>query len=233
MYCSNCGKQIPNDSVFCPSCGTKVAESPKDIEPQNDEIDSLVSDKDPIDFKHLENKPIKDIFITIHDAQDDVEKYFNSYTSPAMWELLKRLGNNSFESFITENKEYLNPLPYDVLETLKTTFSYIVHWGYWTNLSNKFKLNKAKKPTGVDIETLVNEWQQLLGTATKNFDKNLTEEENSLMNVMLDLSFNSISDKAPELKKSPYILIENIKNQLALLLIWGYIAGIAEEKYKK
>ncbi len=26
-YCSNCGKEIPNETSFCPSCGTKVGEN--------------------------------------------------------------------------------------------------------------------------------------------------------------------------------------------------------------
>ena len=28
MYCSNCGTKIPDDSVFCPSCGTRVQVGP-------------------------------------------------------------------------------------------------------------------------------------------------------------------------------------------------------------
>lgn len=24
MFCSNCGKEVPNDAVFCPECGTEV-----------------------------------------------------------------------------------------------------------------------------------------------------------------------------------------------------------------
>ncbi len=32
MFCSNCGKQIEDGSLFCPSCGASVAsyEEPKD-----------------------------------------------------------------------------------------------------------------------------------------------------------------------------------------------------------
>lgn len=26
MFCSNCGKQIPDNSMFCPECGTKIAQ---------------------------------------------------------------------------------------------------------------------------------------------------------------------------------------------------------------
>ena len=27
MFCTNCGKVLPNDSKFCPACGTSVDES--------------------------------------------------------------------------------------------------------------------------------------------------------------------------------------------------------------
>lgn len=232
MYCTNCGKQIPIDSLFCPFCGNKT--QPREETPEvQDKIDSLVNDKDrPIDYKNLKEKPLKDIFVTIHDAKDESERYFNAYTSPAMWELLNRLGNNTFEGFISDNKINLNPLPYEVLETLKTTFTYIVHWGYWVHLSKLFQEDKAKKPVSVDIDTIVKEWGNLIGTQAKDFDKKLSDEENNLMNFMLDLT-TSVTDKASELKKAPYELIENIKSQLAILLIWGYIAGIAEKKYRK
>ena len=233
MYCTNCGNQIPNDSFFCSFCGNKTKSSEEDPSVQ-DEIDSLIEDQDsPIDYKNLKDKPLKDIFVTIHDSKGESERYFNAYTSPAMWELLNRLGNNTFESFISENKTNLNPLPYEVLETLKTTFTYIVHWGYWVHLSKLFHENNAKIPTPVNIDSIVNEWGTLIATEAKDFDKRISDEENNLMNFMLDLTTTSATDKANELKRAPYELIENIKSQLAILLIWGYIAGIAEEKYRK
>ena len=37
MRCSRCGKEIPNDSVFCPECGAEqtTEEKPEEIEKQN------------------------------------------------------------------------------------------------------------------------------------------------------------------------------------------------------
>lgn len=29
MFCSKCGKEIPNESVFCPECGNKCKGSSK------------------------------------------------------------------------------------------------------------------------------------------------------------------------------------------------------------
>ena len=39
MFCTNCGKQIPNDSVFCEFCGTKIdnakaADEPVKMQPR-------------------------------------------------------------------------------------------------------------------------------------------------------------------------------------------------------
>lgn len=35
MYCINCGKEIPNDSIFCPHCDTKQN---RNIEEQINEV---------------------------------------------------------------------------------------------------------------------------------------------------------------------------------------------------
>ena len=35
MYCSNCGKQIDDDSVFCEFCGTKVDPAPVNVSDQS------------------------------------------------------------------------------------------------------------------------------------------------------------------------------------------------------
>lgn len=37
MFCTNCGKKVPNESKFCPSCGLPVVED-KEKEPTQEEI---------------------------------------------------------------------------------------------------------------------------------------------------------------------------------------------------
>ena len=34
MQCSHCGRQIPDGSTFCPSCGSSIAFDPSDQEPR-------------------------------------------------------------------------------------------------------------------------------------------------------------------------------------------------------
>lgn len=50
MICSNCGKEIKDDSVFCPECGTKVAspkpEQPVITEPAKDEIGFMAQNQE-------------------------------------------------------------------------------------------------------------------------------------------------------------------------------------------
>ena len=36
MYCENCGKELPDDMLFCPSCGTRVQASPAPPPPAED-----------------------------------------------------------------------------------------------------------------------------------------------------------------------------------------------------
>jgi TM2 domain-containing membrane protein YozV len=44
MFCSKCGKQIPDDAVFCPECGTKVgADQPEVVYTPDGEKSALAA----------------------------------------------------------------------------------------------------------------------------------------------------------------------------------------------
>ena len=55
MYCSNCGKQIPDEAVFCPECGYAVYE---------DDVEAL---------KHLETEPDGNTRVYGADFAEEVE----------------------------------------------------------------------------------------------------------------------------------------------------------------
>ena len=40
MFCQNCGKKIPEDSIFCPECGAKQEEQQPaiEVEKSNDDL---------------------------------------------------------------------------------------------------------------------------------------------------------------------------------------------------
>ena len=52
MFCSKCGKQIPDDSIFCAYCGARLAtasaESAQDASPKTKEDWMLLAIKEPI-----------------------------------------------------------------------------------------------------------------------------------------------------------------------------------------
>lgn len=52
MYCNKCGKQIPEDSIFCNYCGVKVEIQNEDIEPKTQDDIIISACKDCI-IKHL------------------------------------------------------------------------------------------------------------------------------------------------------------------------------------
>ncbi len=49
MFCINCGKELPNDTKFCPGCGAKIEENNKNVESGiksvNQETDSILSER--------------------------------------------------------------------------------------------------------------------------------------------------------------------------------------------
>ena len=52
MYCNKCGKQIPDDSVFCNYCGVKVEIQSEDVTPKTQDDAIISACKDCI-MKHL------------------------------------------------------------------------------------------------------------------------------------------------------------------------------------
>ena len=63
MYCEMCGKSIPDDSVFCPECGGKIAGSVMQDEDQSasgipeEQIRDVVNTKDRGDLQKQNNTP--------------------------------------------------------------------------------------------------------------------------------------------------------------------------------
>ena len=39
-YCSNCGRELPDEAIYCPDCGKKFVPRTKADFPENNEVDS-------------------------------------------------------------------------------------------------------------------------------------------------------------------------------------------------
>ena len=49
MFCKNCGAQLPDDSKFCTTCGTNLADAPAAQPVQQPAAPQNVADNDPSD----------------------------------------------------------------------------------------------------------------------------------------------------------------------------------------
>lgn len=228
MYCNNCGKQIDEDSIFCQFCGNKVAESniePKETEPSKEE------DTSPKPAKKSKADLLWERFVEVYDAEGTDRERFNALSSEYVWELFDRLSVNAFESFIQDNKDELNKLPYKTIESLKNTYTWTVIGGYrlWLAeiLLEDKKLNKFKS---FSIDELVEEWQKY------DFDKEikaLSDEMDMGLTRYSNFRFNSFMENAPEAKELPNATIEKLKSSLLIQTLNGYHTGKIENTFRK
>lgn len=72
MYCFNCGKQIPDDSVFCPECGTRV-DAPLNTEARDETPTTIL------------NKPSEEVFPTPEEASTQNSSFENSTTQQSSY----------------------------------------------------------------------------------------------------------------------------------------------------
>ena len=96
MYCSKCGNEINEDSLFCPKCGVKV-----DTRVNNDEQSPIVKDdvgnneitiEKTTEDKELEIKGIS--LDDLRDSYDDVNKCYKSDSIGKIKLLEEKLINN-------------------------------------------------------------------------------------------------------------------------------------------
>jgi uncharacterized Zn finger protein (UPF0148 family) len=227
MYCNKCGKQIDEDSIFCQFCGNNVAES--ETEPK--EEPTKEEDASPKTIKKSKADLLWEKFVEVYDAEGEDREKFNALSSEYVWELFERLSVNAFESFIQDNKEELNKLPYKTIESLKNTYTWIVIGGYRLWLAEVLledkKLNKFKS---FSIDELIEEWKKY------DFDKEvkaLSDEMDMGLTRYSNFRFNSFMENSPEAKELSNATIEKLKSSLLIQTLNGYHTGKIENTFRK
>lgn len=219
MVCDNCSQEIDNDSVFCQNCGNKISTNNKGKQKSNDRSKSKNTEAT------LWNK-----FVEIYDSKDDERKYFLDLSSDQAWEMINRLSLNTFETFIQNNKDLLNKQPYKVVEYLKSIFSWCTSGGYWFWMAESFyNGSKPKDLKKIDLNELIKEWQEILDKKSYN----LSDEISLPMSTFYEFQVKNVMDFSESLKELPNEFVENLKSALIIQVIWGYIIGVAESKYRK
>ncbi len=220
MFCENCGKQILEESKFCKFCGFGVV---KDSAETSDNGKQVAA----------KNKPISmwDKFAEIYDSKGDERAKYNNLSSNEAWELINRIGKNTFESFIEENKEQLNKQPYKVLENLESTIKYAVIGGYWLWMTeNILKNGDNWKLKPIILDNIIKEWTESI-KGLSEFLKELPQDLDSAIGGYQNFKVNSFLENSPSVKELPTEFIDKIKFEILSKILWGYMIGVAESKY--
>jgi len=219
MDCNNCHKQIDPDSKFCRYCGKKVnAES------------TLKENYTP----KSKNTNLWDKFAEIYDSTGDERKVFEDLSSNEVWELIRRISTNKFEEFIQENKELLNKQPYKVIETLKNVYGWCASGGYWFWMAEAQLKNKTiKEPKNIELTHFIEEWQELITRKYEDHQKDFSPDLEQAMSTFFEIELNNILNSAETIMDLPNETIERLKTEVFILILWGYLGGVVESKYRK
>jgi len=226
MVCSNCHKQIDPDSKFCRYCGANVDNNRTDKQKDDsDNSNSIATSK---------NIKLWDKFAEIYDSTGDERKIYEDLSSSEVWELIRRISNNKFEDFIQEHKELLNKQPYKVIETLKNVFGWCASGGYWFWMAEALLENKKlKELKDIALNHFIEEWQTLIAKKYDEHQKNFSPDLEQSMSIFFEYEVNTVLNSAETVKDLPNELIDKLKTELFIEIFWGYLAGVAESKYRK
>ncbi len=213
MYCKKCGKKIDDNAKFCNFCGF-----------DNENIDFINQDK---------NKSTLDIFVSIYDSIGEQRDKYMNLSSNEAWELINRLGKNTFENYIEENRDVLNKQPYKTLEYLESAFKRAVMGGYWIWMADCiYKRRKEWKLKSIELVDLIDKWTKSVGELS-NFVDNIPAELEGVINSFHIFNINSFLESSPEIKDLPVEFIDKLKFDILKTLFWGYHVGLSEYEYKK
>jgi len=220
MYCNKCGKSIDEDSKFCRYCGSAISKS-------------KTNDKKADGDKKEDKNKLWDKFIEIYDSKGEERNKYLDLSSDEAWELINRISNNKFEDFIQEYKDQLNKQPYKVIETLKNVFSWCTSGGYWFWMAQELlKEDQLNKPKNIALNKYIEEWQALLGKDFEEHKKDFLPEMEGSMSIFFEYELKNVIDSAESVKDLPNEFIDKLKTALFIQLFWGYLAGVAEAKYR-
>jgi hypothetical protein len=227
MFCEKCGKEISNESKFCKFCGANI------VVEETTELDKT-ENQEAIKTQKKEVVEIWDKFAEIYDSKGEERDKFNALSSNEAWELINRIGKNTFEGFIEENKERLNKQPYTVIENLENLFKFAAIGGYWLWTAEHI-LNKGNswKLKTIDLDKFIKDWTESLTGLNDFIEKNSSTDLGGAILQYQNFKANSFLENCPTIKELPVEFIDNIKTEVLGKILWGYFIGVAESKYIK
>ncbi len=214
IYCTNCGKQIDDDSKFCPFCGAAVVE--------NEQAD--------VEDNTQQNSPLWDKFVEIRDAKGEKREKYLNFIPDATWTVMKNMRENVLDELKQAYPEEIGNLPYKDVEIILSFFSIAQRDGYIVKLSNRLlKDSRIKKAKDLTVDHLVSRWQRELDM---DVEKVTEPEELNILNLISVFDIDQVLEDE-KIKELPNKVIESIKTDFYKLTYWGFILALVEEKLQK
>ncbi len=223
MYCSNCGKQVPDKANFCPSCGHKL----HDVKVIIENIENKTDSKESLDKTRVFNARLLDGLNQDH----DIKEITNTLDEKISKEILKHTRRESQDGFVgpdnlekdlpelkaksKENKTPIEPDTKEIKEHNRENFNLIDSRELFkkSDIPNPSKLSKSDDS---DVENLSSTFSE---TDVQTADK-AEFEDVELENKKDDKAFedNIIKTKSDE-QKTPS-QNESKKTRRSLKNIW-------------
>lgn len=214
IFCTNCGKEIDDDSKFCPFCGAAVVEN-QEAESEN---------------KEEENSPLWNKFVDIRDSKDEKRTKYMNFIPDATWTVMKNMRENLLDELKQSYPDEIGGLPYKDVEIIISFFSIAQRDGYWIRLSSRLlKDSRIKKAKDLTVDQLVAKWTKEL---EKDIEKTTEPDELNILNIISVFDLDQVLEDE-KIKELPNKVIESIKSDFYKLTYWGFLLGVAEEKLQK
>ncbi|HXK36078.1 MAG TPA: zinc ribbon domain-containing protein [Candidatus Paceibacterota bacterium] len=223
MFCKHCGKSIAENSAFCEFCGGSIGEG-RSIEPEK---------RRPVEEKK-DSATIWDKFVEIFDSEGRQRDSYIALTPAETWEIIGKLPTNYCETFLSEHKEVLNKQPYKAIESIEQAFKGSFLVGYWIWLAQYLNRNERVGKVGdISQADLIKEWATISEKEQPSFIKNVSEELALPFVTMSKHRMENLFESAPTIKEVPNEIVESLKTSIFIQMIWGYMLGKAENRFRK
>ncbi|MDO8468506.1 MAG: zinc ribbon domain-containing protein [Candidatus Peribacter sp.] len=224
MFCPQCGKEVPGDSLFCTYCGELI----------KDPIDEKKKqEKTKADSNNEESKmTLFDKFAEIHDSTGDQREKYNALISPAAWTIMNSLANNDLEKILSKHEE-LKQESYAFVKALLFALQLSYPGGYRLYLANRL-LYKQKLSVFEHVPS-----EEELRKELQKIDFNIEYakigmDARMIMDNYCSFRVTSLFESYPEhQKRLDTKAVEALKAEVLGGIIWGYFLAQIEDRYRK
>ncbi|MDD5055023.1 MAG: zinc ribbon domain-containing protein [Candidatus Peribacteraceae bacterium] len=217
IYCTDCGKSIPEDSMFCGFCGLKLTKTGT----------AQVADKTPQKAVTLFDK-----FAEIHDSTGEEREKYNALISPATWTIMNNLANNDLEKMLSKHEE-IKQETYAFVQALRLALQLSYPGGYRLYLANRLLYKKSLST--FEHEPSEEELRKELQKIDFNTEyAKIGLDARMVIDTYSNFRFNSLFESYFQSQKRMNTkALEALRGEIMGGIIWGYFFGQIEDKYRK